>query len=176
MSYLLPTFSGPAGALAQDPAPLVTVNGQRLRIGKVHPTEGITFDRLGAEPAEGQAETVIESACGMVGGTFADLAAVVAHMENPPAPTLTAAEAEALLDHILDEWAAAKGYASAARCITYSNDPDPTFSAEGVAMLNARSAVWVAARAAVGNPETPPFTEAGVRAFAAPFAPYWIMV
>lgn len=93
MSYLLPTFSGPAGALVQDPAPIVTVNGQRVRITKVHPTEGISFDRLGAEPlGEDHPETVIESACGLIGGTFADLAAVVAHMENPPAPVLSVQE------------------------------------------------------------------------------------
>jgi len=105
-------------------------------------------------------------------------AGIVAYLEtqvaNPPVLTITLAQAEALLDRILDEWAAAKGYASAARCITYAADPDPTFSAEGTEMLNARSAVWVAARAAVGSHDTPPFTEAGVRAFAAPFAPSWI--
>lgn len=95
----------------------------------------------------------------------------------PPEPTghLTLAEAEALLDSILDGWAQAKGYASAARCITYANDPDETFSAEGTAMLNSRSAVWVTSRAAITAPDFDGvLTEAGVRAAAAPHAPYWI--
>lgn len=95
----------------------------------------------------------------------------------PPEPTerLTLAEAEALLDSILDGWAQAKGYVDAARCITYANDPDATFAAEGTAMLNARSAVWVASRAAITAPDFDGIlTEAGVRAAAAPFAPYWI--
>lgn len=84
---------------------------------------------------------------------------------------LSATEAEALLDAILDGWAKAWGYTSAARCITYCGDPDETFDAEGVAMRAARSALWVAVRAASENPETPPLTEANVRAFAAPFEP-----
>lgn len=94
-------------------------------------------------------------------------------LANPRAfvRVLTAAEAEALLDAILDGWAKAWGYVSAARCITYVGDPDETFDAEGVAMRNARSALWVAVRSADGNPETPPLTEPNVRAFAAPFEP-----
>jgi hypothetical protein len=88
---------------------------------------------------------------------------------------LTLAQAESLLDSILDGWAQAKGYVDAARCITYATDPDATFSAEGQAMLFARSAVWVAARALISAPTFDGIlTEAGVRSFAAPFAPYWI--
>lgn len=90
---------------------------------------------------------------------------------NTKPPTLTAAEAEALLDAILDGWAKAWGYSSAARCITYVGDPDATFNAEAVAMRAARSALWVAVRAAAENPSTPAYAEANVRAFAAQFKP-----
>lgn len=96
---------------------------------------------------------------------------VEADIANPPAPILSAAEAETLLDAILDGWAREWGYASAARCITYVGDPNPAFDAEGVAMRNARSALWTATAAAPSDPETPPFTEANVRAFAAQFQP-----
>jgi hypothetical protein len=95
----------------------------------------------------------------------------------PPEPTgrLTLAQAESLLDSILDDWARAKGYVDAARCITYANDPDETFQSEGQAMLAARSSVWVACRAMISAPDfNGVMTEAGVRSFAAPFAPYWI--
>jgi hypothetical protein len=90
-----------------------------------------------------------------------------------PSVSLSAGEAETLLDSILDGWARQRGYASAARCITYVGDPDVTFHAEGVAMRNARSALWVAVRAAAQAPENAPYTEASVRAFAAQFAPVW---
>lgn len=96
---------------------------------------------------------------------------VEADIANPPAPVLSASAAEALLDGILDGWAREWGYASAARCITYVGDPNPAFDAEGVAMRNARSALWTATAAAPSNPETPPMTEANVRAFAAQFKP-----
>lgn len=86
---------------------------------------------------------------------------------------LTSSEAEALLDSILDGWARERGYASAERCITYVGDPDPTFNLEGVAMRSARSALWVAVRAISGQSPGSPYTEAAVRAFAAPYAPVW---
>lgn len=95
------------------------------------------------------------------------------NIANPPQPTLSPGEAEALLDSILDGWARERGYASAARCITYVNDPDVTFAAEGQAMLVSRSSLWVAVRATAGSPNPPPLTEANVRAFAAAFAPVW---
>jgi hypothetical protein len=105
----------------------------------------------------------------------AQLAAGWVPVHPEPTEHLTLAQAETLLDSILDEWAKAKGYVSAARCITYANDPDETFRMEGQAMLAARSAVWVACRAMISAPDfNGVMTEAGVRTFAAPFAPYWI--
>lgn len=112
------------------------------------------------------------STIGIRSNTTPSEANVEADIASPAPQTLTPAEAEALLDTILDGWAIAWGYSSAARCITYVGDPDPTFNAEAVAMRSARSGLWVAVRAAAATPEAPAtYTEATVRAFAAQFEP-----
>lgn len=101
----------------------------------------------------------------------AEVEALIANPPPPPDRQLTPAEAEALLDRILDGWAQAWGYADAARAVTYVGDPEPQFNSEGLAIRNARSALWSAVRAAAQSPNPDPFTEAAVRAFAAEFEP-----
>lgn len=166
---------------AQNPfnLPRVGVLGdaRRVRVLKVTALE-VGYALLGPVPgvdADGNPlpETVVDRGLAVVGSEFADFTAVLAHIENPPPYVLTDKQAEALLDRVLDEWADERGYASAARCITYADDPDATFRAEGIAMRTSRSSLWVAVRAAASSPDTPPRTEANVRAFAAQFRPIW---
>ena len=111
-----------------------------------------------AEPTEAGASAVIEALLTI----------------PPAAPLLTNAQAEALLDSILDGWARERGYTSAARCVGYVGDPEPLFNAEGLAMRASRSALWVAVRAAAAVPGAPAgHTEATIRAFAEQFRPVW---
>jgi hypothetical protein len=62
-------------------------NGNRVRITRAD-TSDVVYDLLGAATAEGEPETVIAPACGVPGGVFADLAAVVQRLNNPPAPAI----------------------------------------------------------------------------------------
>jgi hypothetical protein len=134
-----------------------------------NPSTLYSVSRTPIEGYEGVTEEYLES------WKAEQLAAGWVPVHSEPTENLTLAEAESLLDSILDEWAQAKGYVDAARCITYANDPDETFRMEGQAMLAARSSVWVACRAMISAPDFDGvMTEAGVRSFAAPFAPYWI--
>jgi hypothetical protein len=74
MSYKLPIYSGTGANLTLEPAPIVTLaNGKKVRITRADENE-VVFDRIGGE-----------SACVISGAEFADLAAVVTHIENPPA-------------------------------------------------------------------------------------------
>lgn len=73
------TITNPLGL----PQIATLTSGQRIRITRAD-TSAYVFDKLGAEPAEGQPEIVIAGACGVPGGEFADLAAVIAAIENPP--------------------------------------------------------------------------------------------
>lgn len=129
------------------------------------------------EPEVSTAHRVQTPAGRVIGLPCADSSAVLTPetlaplLVDPPERILTAAEAEALLDAILDGWAKEWGYASAARCITYRGSANAQFAAEADAMFAARDALWTATAAAPSNPETPPFTAANVRAFAAAFKP-----
>lgn len=100
-----------------------------------------------------------------------DAADCIQNPRTPPESSLSIAETEHLLDAILDGWAQAWGYADAARCVTYVGDPEPQFDAEGVAMRNARSALWTAVRQAGSSPSPASYTESAIRAFAAQFQP-----
>lgn len=63
-------------------------NAQRIRVTRVD-TSAVVFDRLGAAPSDDMPEAVVAGACGVIGGTFTDLTAVLAHIETQLAgPTI----------------------------------------------------------------------------------------
>lgn len=127
--------------------------------------EGAAGYRVQMPSGEVQLLAAADNTAVLDAATLADL---IAH---PTEPVLSDSEAEALMDAILDGWAKEWGYASAARCVTYRGSSNPKFAAEADAMFAARDDLWTATAAAPANPETPPMTEANVRAFAAAFKP-----
>ncbi|MBB3772015.1 hypothetical protein FHS55_002624 [Angulomicrobium tetraedrale] len=54
---------------------------------------------------------------------------------------------ERAIQDLLDRTARHRGYESIQTAVTYRDDPNPTFAAEGTALFGWRSAVWTAAYA-----------------------------
>lgn len=82
--------------------------------------------------------------------------------QPPASPPLTLADYEAAIEALLKETAQSKGYRGTVSCASYALDPDPAWSAEAVAFIAWRGAVWkavYAALAAVQAGGTPPTVE-----------------
>ncbi|WP_420836861.1 hypothetical protein [Aquabacter cavernae] len=75
----------------------------------------------------------------------------------PPSPAALTAHGAAIVQAHLDATAQERRYDSAQTAVSYRDDPNPQFAAEGEALFAWRSAVWTAALAILAE------VEAGVR-------------
>lgn len=116
-------------------------DGSRVRVIRADPVD-IVFDRLGVEPEEGDPETILAPACGVAGADFGAFDEVLVAIETPISRYLSPLEAIDQAQRTMDGWAKEWGYDHVARACTYVGDPYARFNAEGVALRNARSAVW----------------------------------
>lgn len=71
----------------------------------------------------------------------------------------------------LDAWATAQGYDSIAAMVSYADDPNPQFAAEGRAAVDWRSAVWTHVAQRGGFHTPPPSIEEFIAGLPAPAWP-----
>ena len=78
--------------------------------------------------------------------------------DQPPAPTNQQVEQQIqqAVQQWLDSTAQQNNYDTAASAVSYIGDPNPTFNADGIAIRNWRSAVWVQCYADMASMTTPP--------------------